>query len=232
MILASICLMSTMSIIVSINLEVPGWIAICQFISFVPCMSFYLCPMQVSGLIFGETVANLCSWCTILTNDIKSGTDLPKSLDNCKALIGLLNNTSQLFSTPLTYTVVVLMTGSICNIYQCIAFFFGVFDSTKWYYYGLVFGYFCSGIVMLQYIIYLVNIAARIEQRIHLLINAVVDCKCLDSEAKNQALHYLKSFTGFSAMGFFHLKKSLLSSIAVNFITYLIILMQFKVSEK
>jgi predicted ATP-grasp superfamily ATP-dependent carboligase len=77
----------------------------------------------------------------------------------------------------------------------------------------------------------MVYIASRIEKRIHLLINAAVDCKCLDSEAKKQAFHYLKSFTGISAMGFFHLKKSLLSSIAVNFITYLIILMQFKMSD-
>jgi hypothetical protein len=164
-----------MSIIVSINLEVPGWIVICQLISYVPIMSFYVCPMHVFVLIFGETVANLCSWCTILTNDIVSGNDLLKSMDNCKTLIGLLNNTSQLFAKPLAYMVFVLMTGSICNIYWSLALLIGLFDSIKWYYYVLVLGNLGFGIVALQFIIHMVNIAGRIEQRIHLLINAVVD---------------------------------------------------------
>jgi hypothetical protein len=120
MILATICLLSTTSILVGKNLETPVWIAICQFISFVPIILFYVGPMQVLALIFGETVANLCSWCTILTNNIKSGNDLLKSMDNCKSLIGLLNNTSQLFAKPMAYMVIVLMIGSICHIYRSI----------------------------------------------------------------------------------------------------------------
>ena len=44
--------------------------------------------------------------------------------------------------------------------------------------------------------------------------------------------HELGCFIGFDAGGFMILNKNLLSGITSNFITYLIVLVQFKTSEK
>ncbi len=51
------------------------------------------------------------------------------------------------------------------------------------------------------------------------------------SEAKNQIVHHLTTFNGFSAESYFTVNKELLTAILSNFVTYLIILLQFRVGE-
>jgi hypothetical protein len=226
--------MTPMSIRTAKLLDVPLLVAMGQATTFFPMVTFMILPMGTFFLTFGESVANQCSWCNILCKQIKSETDLTKSLNNCISFVGLLKATSNLFSKQTGFMVLTLMFASICHIYRSISFFFGsdFNDLTDWTFFVLVLGYFGAGLVLLYMLHILVNIAVQLELRLNCLIDAVVCCKPLNNESKEQALHFLKSFEGFSAMGFFHLKKSLLSSIAVNFLTYLIILMQFKVGEK
>ena len=52
----------------------------------------------------------------------------------------------------------------------------------------------------------------------------------LESYARENLIETLSEFQGFDACGFATLGKPLLSSIFANFITYLIILIQFKIS--
>ncbi len=51
------------------------------------------------------------------------------------------------------------------------------------------------------------------------------------SEAKSFLAKRLKEFQGFNVLDFFTLRKSLLTTILAHFVTYLIVLLQFKVSE-
>ncbi len=51
------------------------------------------------------------------------------------------------------------------------------------------------------------------------------------SEAKERTVHYLTSLNGFSAQNYFTVNKELLTAIMSNFVTYLIILLQFRVGE-
>jgi len=60
----------------------------------------------------------------------------------------------------------------------------------------------------------------------------IIDGKVTNIEhAKNRIISGLDAFQGFHGDGYFILGKELLTSIVANFVTYLIILVQFKVSE-
>ena len=51
------------------------------------------------------------------------------------------------------------------------------------------------------------------------------------SYARQKVLHDLGKFQGYTGGGYFTLGKSLLSTLISNFVTYLIILIQFRLSE-
>ena len=53
----------------------------------------------------------------------------------------------------------------------------------------------------------------------------------LEDYARTIVISKMEKFQGFEAGGFVKLGKPFLSSIFANFITYLIILLQFKISE-
>ncbi len=52
----------------------------------------------------------------------------------------------------------------------------------------------------------------------------------VDQHAMAMIIHRLDSFDGFDASGYFKVDKSLLTSVLANFVTYFIILIQFKAS--
>ena len=45
------------------------------------------------------------------------------------------------------------------------------------------------------------------------------------------SLNLLKNFQGFNGCGYFHLGKSLICALFVNFVTFTVILVQFKLSD-
>ena len=56
--------------------------------------------------------------------------------------------------------------------------------------------------------------------------------KYMASYIRNLMVEKMMAFNGFEVGGFFTLKKELFTSISANFVTYLIVLVQFKLSEK
>ena len=56
--------------------------------------------------------------------------------------------------------------------------------------------------------------------------------KYMATYIRNLIVEKLVAFDGFEVGGFFTLKKKLFTSISANFVTYLIVLVQFKLSEK
>ena len=64
------------------------------------------------------------------------------------------------------------------------------------------------------------------------VLKAVKTLKCMSLERCVKMFILLDQFNGFDANGFFNLKHSLLSSMTANFVCYMVVLMQFKQSEK
>ena len=50
-------------------------------------------------------------------------------------------------------------------------------------------------------------------------------------EGRNLLSKLFDEFQGFDGYGYFHLTKSLLTTTLANFVTYLIVLLQFRISE-
>jgi hypothetical protein len=155
-----------------------------------------------------------------------------KALQDCKHFICILKQITEMFSKQLAALIISLMFGGIVHFYKGLSLIFGMEDYLNdWRIIMLIIGDECMGMLFVFALILIVNIVSDLELRIAKLVNAVMDCPA-SFEEKQKALHYLESFEGFSAMGFFKLRRSLLSSIAVNYITYIIILMQFKINDK
>ena len=51
------------------------------------------------------------------------------------------------------------------------------------------------------------------------------------SDAKNLALFHLENFNGFDGCGYFYLGKSLVGCMCVNFVSFTVILIQFRMSD-
>ena len=56
--------------------------------------------------------------------------------------------------------------------------------------------------------------------------------KLIKSDVAQNTIELLKMFKGFDAYGYFKLGRPLLTTIVANFMTYVIILVQFKFYEK
>ena len=85
-----------------------------------------------------------------------------------------------------------------------------------------------------QYVVDDVQNLVEVLQRLPIQDNHMA---CIDNEihpamyVRELLAKKLESFNGFDAGGFCKLNKSILSSITANFITYVIVLIQFKTSE-
>ena len=85
-----------------------------------------------------------------------------------------------------------------------------------------------------QYIVDDVQNLVEVLQRLPIQDNQMA---CIDNElhpamyVRELLVKKLESFNGFDAGGLFKLNKSILSGITANFITYVIVLIQFKTSE-
>ena len=64
------------------------------------------------------------------------------------------------------------------------------------------------------------------------IINLGHDTMIVDQQKQTMLLYAIDSFNGYPAFGFFYVKKDLLTSVFANFVTYLIILIQFRSTVK
>ena len=64
-------------------------------------------------------------------------------------------------------------------------------------------------------------------------MNFLLDYKFENKRGQaNEICSLLEDFQGYNANGFFNVNHSLISGVTANFVTYLIILVQFRLSEK
>ncbi len=177
-----------------------------------------------------------------------------ETLQDCKRFQIALQKAADLFSQHIFSITATLLFGIICTTYRAISFFMGTrLVQTTWIFVCMVIGYLgCTAVMWIQ-IIYLGFTAEYVREAVIYLQQEVTildldhleKAKVDKSEDQTQAHHInklkalrkeiifqLSLFDGFSAMGFYTMNKSILSSLFSHFVTYLIILLQFRTGEK
>ena len=88
--------------------------------------------------------------------------------------------------------------------------------------------------VHLTLILYLNLVSQWVTDEVSSLKNTILDLKLFkiqDMVERFQVLCHLDAFKGFEAKGYFVLGKPLMTSVMANFVTFIIVLIQFKSSE-
>ncbi len=216
------------------------------FLQLTPVVAFYV--------LYGELAASLTSWCQHLIQRVRmiqsqrpSPGTTAKVVDECYDFLSALSMTGNLVSGPLFAMTGYFMSSLIIGSYRAIAFFIGQqCYGMDWVFWLQVTGFVgaCFGYVWCQR--FLVFTSETVLKEVLELTDAMVPLNVTHDDptsvlvkntlplesAKLQVLHQLKSFDGFSAHGYFSMNKSSLSSMLTNYVTYLIILLQFRVGEK
>ena len=183
-------------------------------------------------------------WIDGLQDQLKGNVDSNGILDAFKKLhdgIMLANKAMSRQIFTLMFTTLVSL---ILIDYRGISFFFGLADMSTSMILIMV-GYLQLGIKMLLFIIFINLLSQKLQDKLVSLRQALVQINFhenqmveIDGNWKNAKEGQLllsdlfKEFQGFDGHGYFHLSKSLLTSTLANFVTYLIVLIQFRMSEQ
>ena len=207
---------------------------------------FQSSPLIILLILLGELAGNLCIWSEILVHILKEK-DIAKilkiHLHECSQFYDGLKMTSQLFSQQLGIYSALFLGNLIIFVYRFLAFFLGNYEfniSLSFVTIGfgaiilLIIYYMMFAILVSQYVVDDVQNLVEVLQHLPIKDNQMA---CIDNElhsaiyVRELLTKKLESFNGFDAGGLFKLNKSILSGITANFITYVIVLIQFKTSE-
>jgi hypothetical protein len=198
-------------------------------------------------MVYGEVIGNLYTWAFTLENDIRTNSIneiLTQTLMECKILSIALTKTSELFGYQLFLLTIIILVNLVLVIYRSVAFFIGTMPE-DWMYWTIAVGYFGFGALSLDILGYITILAQEVIDGVQKLKDAIMDLNIMDDgkiaiidgkiqpamHARMQVLHQLNAFQGFNANGYFNVEKPLLTGVSANFATYLIVLIQFKMTE-
>ena len=87
--------------------------------------------------------------------------------------------------------------------------------------------------VYISYVTFCLNdMSQNVFKDVQILKDKLLTLDWSQNQNKLAIAHLLDSFKGFDCNGFFSLGRPLLTSVTSNFVTYLIILIQFKIYEQ
>ncbi len=206
----------------------PPWVSALYAI----VMVINFCYTALSGLtfllIYGEIVAGLAAWVSKLKDDCKNGVLGKDFIQSGMDFIKTLRSASDLFSGHLFVISFVLSIGLVMSTYRTVAFFIGDYEK-DWLVMCSISAQTLFVILASFPMIYFAfmehEIHSRMEELNYVLVN-------FQNEECRPIMEHLQNFKGFTALDFFYVNKSFLSSIFANFVGYLIILLQFRVGEE
>ena len=165
---------------------------------------------------------------------------LKKYFHQCSQLYDALEMTSKTFSNQLGLILSELIAVLILTFYRALANFIGNYEFT-FPYIIITIGQILCLIFLIFYLLYFILISQHIIDEIQKLIRALQDLPLYENQialigekeysanyARDLIVKKLESFNGFDVGGLMKLNKGLLPGIAANFVTYLIVLIQFK----
>ena len=91
---------------------------------------------------------------------------------------------------------------------------------------------FSYGFFLVLFTLYYINgVSQEVADNLSNLKECIAGSSLITFEEKWQLVEKMNSFTGFDAWGYYKLGRPLLTSIVANFSTFIIVLIQFKMSE-
>ena len=203
-----------------------------------------LLPTFVFLAIFTGISCKLIAWSAALKEQLIMDDNPSGVLNACHNLHLGLCMASKTMTAPIYYTINIYLFCLICNFYRITSFFIGQ-NETNWPIQIVIGGFSSYGLIISGIVIFLNLVSQEVQDKVRelrkALENSLFDENEMISiddqkqqnakERRNVLVKHLEEFQGFDGYGYFHLSKSLLTSIITNFMTYLIILIQFKVSE-
>ena len=240
--------------------EATGGLGIAQFfgvllgLGILPYSYIQYGPVTVFTLVFGEVSVSLNAWAMRLKEELSAGESatIEEFLIEGSNFIIALKKTSSMVSRHLLYITGLFLFGVITASYRYVAFFIcsECYDLKSWSFALLVVGYFGLGLTLAVVIVYFANVSYEVSRQAKELLEEVILIevgngndvaipitdirlqKMSRKTAKAHIVYQLRSFNGFNVGGYFEFNKTTLVSISSSFITYLIILLQFRVGEK
>jgi hypothetical protein len=200
--------------------------------------TFIVLPEFIFVLIYGSIVETLVKWGQHIIDDQGKRTEEPyQYFEECRRYMTGINKAKDLFSSQLFYICFFTLVGVIVTVFRVFSFFMGGYEMS-YLQITLTVGYACFGsnLGIVLYLIIcmshrLIDTTERLEDKVRDMGIQNRGQMVIDYWQQSQVIEKLKKFKGFSALDYFILEKPLLTSIYTNFITYLIVLIQFRVSE-
>ena len=175
-------------------------------------------------VMFTEVCNQLIIWATKLIETLNDGPFNSRQRDSkeLQLFTRTLEKTNNSFSAVLFVVISACLTSLVFAFYSVLSF---VLDKKS------------SHFSLFPFIIFLVVtlrffncLSCDLVKTVHQLKRAILRSG-IEFECKSYIIEELQCFQGFDAHGFFTLNRPLLTSIISNFTTFIIILVQFKMSE-
>ena len=159
-----------------------------------------------------------------------------------------IKDTEELFGTPILIAMIFSLLGVICQVYVTLTTFFDYNSFQDWRLTTVIVGVTGAGIISIILMAFTPEMTQQLLRRMQRLSYKLLQ---VTNDGPNETLIELHNgklvpfstaiekirdqvnkFEGINVLDFFILRRSLLTSILAHFITYCIVLLQFKVSEK
>ena len=195
-------------------------------------LQFIFAPIVSFHLYFLECLSKIESWMNLIKVKLTKETNQNFIMDECNELMSGLHLLTDAISSIIFWLITSILLLSIVEAYIMIVYILSPTEFNQATIFLMV-GYGFFGIFFLYFLYSYCTFSQFIKDssdqiKLILLNNPEKD---ENKTQKTQALLKFETWNGFHGNGYFTLGKSLLTAVVANFITYLIILIQFKVSE-
>ena len=195
-------------------------------------LQFIFAPIVSFHLYFLECLSKIESWMNLIKVKLAKETNQNFIMDECNELMSGLHLLTDAISSIIFWLITSILLLSIVEAYIMIVYILSPTEFNQATIFLMV-GYGFFGIFFLYFLYSYCTFSQFIKDssdqiKLILLNNPETDENKIQ---KTQALLKFETWNGFHGNGYFTLGKSLLTAVVANFITYLIILIQFKVSE-
>ena len=190
-------------------------------------ITFCFCPLFYFIFVYGEITSLMMAWCDDLTTleNISTITEEAYHLAKCIEKVG------KSFSGPLFWIISNMLTALIVWVFNTINLFLNIQLATiHWNELALIFGSLLSCFYVSFVLFFLCKNSENLISKVQFVNLKIVDFKMVNAEIET-IYGLLDKFKGFNANGYFVVNSSLLTGMVANFVTYSVILIQFRQSE-
>ncbi len=194
----------------------------------VPGIYFGMSPFLVFAIIYGNITACLAVWADTLSTDIEIQGLTRELYMDCRGFLTALTTVIKTFSFHLLHITILILFGVITLAYRSVSFLIGDYE-LEYFIVIITIGHLAFAVLSAIPLMFFAFFEQEVSVKIRCLITKLID---IDTKESGKIVKHLQMYKGFSAQDFFYINKSSLSTIFTTFIAYLIILLQFRVSER